>query len=120
MMPATTAMPPSLSVACSDLPATEQMNDFEGRFAALRVRFRDRLYEERDWFATFAAGDSAFDIEVARDRSHRLCGIAGSMDYGAVSDAACALERILMQNGAQSDFSACIFDLLATLDAALA
>jgi len=42
------------------------------------------------------------------------------MDYGAVSDAACALERILMQNGAQSDFSACIFDLLATLDAALA
>ncbi|AKM10676.1 Hpt domain-containing protein [Croceicoccus naphthovorans] len=96
------------------------MSDFEGRLAALRARFRDRLIEERDWFGCFAAGGAAADAEAARDRSHKLCGIAGSMGYGAVSDAARALEQVLMDDAARSDVAGRRADLLATLNAALA
>lgn len=96
------------------------MSDFEGRLAALRARFQERLAEERDWFATFAADGGPANAEMARDRSHKLSGIAGSLGYGAVSEAASALERTLIDYAARSDVSAYIVDLLATLDAALA
>lgn len=100
-------------------PGATPTSDFDSRLAALRARFRERLAEEREWFGAVAAGGGFADAETVRDRSHKLSGIAGSLGYGAVSEAARMLERTLINHADPSDLSAYVADLVATLDAAL-
>lgn len=65
------------------------MSDAEGRLQALRLRFLARLKEEEAFFRSCLdkpEGDVA--SAEAGDRAHRLAGIAGSLGYAGISDAA--------------------------------
>ena len=56
-----------------------------------------QMHELEGFFSDFSgtAGAGPVDVSDALDLVHRITGIAGSMGYPAVSDAAAALERTL-------------------------
>ncbi|WP_066557216.1 Hpt domain-containing protein [Croceicoccus bisphenolivorans] len=100
------------------------MTDIDSRLVALRARFKARLGEELDWFAGSAASQDSemgsAERIAAIERSHKLCGISGSLGFTAVSDAARVLETSLEHERPQEEIAGHTAALLAALGEAVA
>lgn len=80
--------------------------------AALSARFEARAPEER---AGIAAALKSGDNRTIVDRAHKLAGIAGMLGFGAVGEAALALEETARAGGDVAPPAARLFGLLEAL-----
>lgn len=91
---------------------------FDALMADLQAEFQAALDEHhaalRTAQAAWNSGDAAALTEI-RLRAHRIAGVAGLFQAGAVSDAAEAVERAILDHRAEDDIAALLDTLLEVL-----
>ncbi len=91
---------------------------FDAIMADLQVEFQAALDEHQAALRTaqtaWRGGDAAALTEI-RLRAHRIAGVAGLFQAGAVSDAAEAVERAILDHRAADDIAVLLDTLLEIL-----
>lgn len=97
------------------IPTDADGNDPLARLEGLRAKFLDRLRRDRAAFEQAHADD---DVEQQRRIAHGLAGLAGTLGFPAIGEAAFALEQHLRRPAPTAELKRSITTFYAKLDEA--